>query len=116
MKLQSTIIGLGSLIVAIHGARLNTYSDRVGADSVKPNSYIVVYKSNADTSQVESHEAQIHSKAKKNGRKGISKTYDGRGLKGYVVDISRDDLNDVLDSSLVRPSQRSIEESPLLIF
>lgn len=103
MKFTITVAGLAALLSAplvLAGAQITNAG--LAANLVVPDRYIVKYKDNVDPGKRRKHEDDIDKKAKTSKKKGILNTLNLKGLNGYVVEMSSEDIKDVTSSELVR--------------
>ncbi|RGP65268.1 alkaline protease 1 [Fusarium longipes] len=68
---------------------------------VVPNTYIIKYKENVSTSSKKKHEEGIDKMAKTKGKEGVLDNFNLHDFKGYVADISKSELHDIVNSDLV---------------
>lgn len=100
MRFTLTLCALTGLLgLGLAGAPIK--NDGISADILVPDTYIVTYKSGADSADKKRHQDSITKKAKKKNKKGVVDTINLDGLQGYVAEIPNTELKDIIDSDLV---------------
>ena len=102
MKFTVFIAGFVALLgapLALAAAQIKNAG--LAADLVVPDRYIVKYKDNVDSKRRRDHEDYIDKKSKRSKKRGILHQLDLAGFTGYVVEISPEDMGDVMSSELV---------------
>lgn len=104
MKFSTTLFGLTGLVgMALAGAPIKNAD--LSSDVVVPNKYIVTYKTGVSSTKRKKHQEDITKKAKSKSKKGVVDSIDLGSLQGYVVEIPKSELKDIVDSPLVsRPT------------
>jgi hypothetical protein len=77
-------------------------NDGVLADLVIPDTYIIKYKATVNATVRKKHEEDVDSKSKKASMRGIFDSFDVPGLQGYAAEIPQSELNELMQSDLVR--------------
>lgn len=86
----------------------------VSPDRVIPNRYIVKYKDAVASKgpAQERHERAVHHAGRAGSMRGILDTFALPGLRGYIVEISPTELQNLTESDLVSPGSNPNPVTP----